>query len=116
MSVSTEIAAIRADPTKSGKDVYRLKCQSLYDALLPFVRGTYTYSGVQYTLWNLWLEDDGAILCLTVKAVTPASGNKAEVIHIRPQQVFRFVNPPVLTAAKNDDRLAAAREMIAGLL
>jgi hypothetical protein len=119
MPISDDIAAIRAgngtDDEKRAQ-VYALKCGSLYDALLPFVGQTYRYGGIDYTLWNLWLEAEGTVLCIAFKAVRPAAKNTPEEVLVTPQRVWRFVNPPVLTKAAVDDRITAAREMIAGLL
>jgi hypothetical protein len=110
MPIADDIAAIRADPTKTETDVNRLKCQAMHDALLPFVKQTYRFNGVDYTLWEVWLED--GVLCLTLKAVNATGG----AVRIRPQRVYRFLNPPPLAADRSDNRVQAGKEMLAGLL
>jgi hypothetical protein len=58
----------------------------------------------------LWLEE--GVLCLTLKAVNATGG----AVRIRPQRVYRFINPPPLAAGGVDNRVQAGKEMLAGLL
>lgn len=119
MAIADEIAAIDALnilPESKRRQKYALKAKSLYDTMLPLQRRPYTFNGVTYELWDLRLENEGLTLFFTVKAVATATKTSPEQLLMLPQVPHRFTNPSALTTAYVDDRLTAARELIASVL
>jgi hypothetical protein len=114
MAIADDIAAVRADPTKTEKDVNKIKCASMFDAMLSVKGQTFRYNQKDWTLWDLWLEDDGALLCFTFKCV--GTGANAGVTYMRPQTVHKCPNPPPLAADRSDNRIQAAKEILDGLV
>jgi hypothetical protein len=128
VAIADDIAAIDAGPgtdDEKRRAKYRIKCKSLYDVLLPLVRSTFRFNQIDWTILDVWLEDrasgliskinhnpNGDVLCVCVKAV----GTGAQAGVLLTQQIYRFTNPPLLDAAAADNRIQAAKEMLADLL
>ena len=117
----------------SGSDQERAerrgKCRSAFDALRPTIGSPFVADGLEITIFDLWLEDQGErkalgrigkehhhplgdILCLTFKAVVAAGPRAGEVLHRPMNGVLRLPVPPVRHKG-SDDPLAACQQIIA---
>lgn len=114
MSIIDEINEIRRSNWKTEWHVCQLRARSMYNALRPILKEPYTFDGIVFTVWDLWLEQEDSLLCVTFKAL--GTEEKEGEVLVRPQEIHRIFNPPFLAGGGVDDRLLAGKEMLRGLV
>jgi hypothetical protein len=118
MAVWDDLEAIEADgsltPDEKRQARYAAKCSALVSAIAPFIGNTYRFEGVDYTLFVAAHEVRNGTPVLRIVALGKRVSDGA--VLISPQDDLIFVNPPTLSETRSKDLVAAAREMLAGLL
>lgn len=119
MAIADDIAAVRnggGTDAEKARAIRVIKCQSMYAELTaPGVyRQSFIYDNKNWMVWDVWLEEGATILALTFDCT--GRGAQAGVTYMRRQRVHRFINPPPLAADGSDNRIQAAKELLAGLL
>jgi hypothetical protein len=118
MAVWDDLEAIEADgsltPEERRQARYAAKCSALADTLAPFIGQTYRLDGVDYTLFVAAHEVRNGVPVLRIVALAKRVIDGA--VKISPQDDLIFVNPPTLSKTRSKDLVAAAREMLAGLV